>query len=58
MASKEANLDRPLSQDAVKELSKQIEGLRFTELVDAAEVNLEAADVLVLLLQLEDGEVR
>ena len=56
MASKEAGLDRPLSQDAVKELSKQIEGLRFTELVDAAEVNLEAADVLVLLLQLEDGE--
>ncbi len=49
-------LDRPLSQDAAEELSKQIERLRFTELSNIPEVSQQTANVLTLLLQLKDGE--
>ena len=56
VAEMESGLDKPLSQNAAEDLVKQIERLRFTDLLEKSEIDQEVKDTLVLRLQLGDGK--
>ena len=54
-ATKSDDQSRPLNQEAAREITKQIERLRFTNLSDIDQYNkLNSEEVLVLILQLQD----
>ena len=55
-ATKSADQTRPLDQEAAREITKQLERLRFTNLSDNDHTNNpDSEEVQILMLQLKDG---